>query len=312
MQLFLITKSKNKSLSFNLGPTSLCVILAIVLVSGYGIFKAGVNYMMDSTRGSFKTLYAQTAPVWSKEIEVQQKTLNELQESAENSLDALATKLSMLQTRVMRLDALGSRLADHVEFNDIDFDISTTPGLGGREPEAPLVSMQVDDFVAALEELNHKIQDRAEKLAAMESMLIDRTIQNEIPSGFPTKDGWISSGYGKRLDPISGKMQFHEGVDFAGRAGSAIEAVASGLVTWSGYRYGYGNMVEINHGNGYQTRYAHHKKNLVVVGQKVDKGQVIALMGNTGRATGPHVHFEVVRNGTSINPIKYIKYTSSK
>ena len=172
--------------------------------------------------------------------------------------------------------------------------------------------MEVDDFVAALEELNHKIQDRAEKLAAMESMLIDRTIQNEIPSGFPTKDGWISSGYGKRLDPISGKMQFHEGVDFAGRAGSAIEAVASGLVTWSGYRYGYGNMVEINHGNGYQTRYAHHKKNLVVVGQKVDKGQVIALMGNTGRATGPHVHFEVVRNGTSINPIKYIKYTSSK
>tara|TARA_B100000029_G_scaffold70008_1_gene62215 strand:- start:378 stop:1316 length:939 start_codon:yes stop_codon:yes gene_type:complete len=312
MQLFLITKSKNKSLSFSLGPTSLCVFFTIVLISGYGLFKAGVNHMLDSARGSFEALYAETSPVWSKEIEVQQKTLNELQENAENSLDALATKLSKLQTRVMRLDALGSRLADHVKFNDIHFDISATPGLGGREPEAPLTSMQVDDFVAALEELNHKIQDRAEKLAAMESMLIDRTIQNQIPSGSPTKDGWISSAYGKRLDPISGKMQFHEGVDFAGRDGSAIEAVASGLVTWSGYRFGYGNMVEINHGNGYQTRYAHHKKNLVVVGQKVDKGQVIALMGNTGRATGPHVHFEVVRNGTSINPIKYIKYTSSK
>tara|TARA_B100001250_G_scaffold224480_1_gene192514 strand:- start:638 stop:1567 length:930 start_codon:yes stop_codon:yes gene_type:complete len=309
MQLLLITKSKNKSLSFSLGLTSLCTCLVIAIFSGFAIFKAGANHMMDSTRGSFKTLYAQTAPVWSKEIEVQQRTLNELQESAENSLDALATKLSNLQTRVMRLDALGSRLAEIVKFSDIDFDISKTPGLGGREPKNSLASIQVDDFITALEELNYKIQDRAEKLAAMESMLIDRTIQNQIPSGSPTKDGWISSTYGKRLDPISGKMQFHEGVDFAGTAGSSIESVASGLVTWSGYRYGYGNMVEINHGNGYQTRYAHHEKNLVVVGQKVDKGQVIALMGDTGRATGPHVHFEVVKNGKPINPIKY---TSSK
>ena len=309
MQIFFITKSKNKSLSFSLGPISLCVFSATALIFCAAIFQAGVNHMMDSTRGSFKTLYDQTAPIWSKEIEIQQKTLNELQVNAESSLDALATKLSKLQARVMRLDALGSRLANFVEFNDIDFDISVTPGLGGREPDDALVSMQVDDFVSALEELNYKIQDRAEKLAAMESMLIDRTIENQIPSGHPTKDGWISSTYGKRLDPLSGKMQFHQGVDFAGRAGSPIESVASGIVTWSGFRYGYGNMVEINHGNGYQTRYAHHKKNLVVVGQRVDKGQTIALMGDTGRATGPHVHFEIVKNGMPINPIKY---TSSK
>ena len=306
MQLFLITKSKNKSLSFTFGPISLCIMLFTGAMTSLLIFHAGGNYMMDMTRGSFKTLYDQTAPVWSKQIEGQQKTLNQLQESAENGLDALATKLSKLQARVMRLDALGSRLASFVEFSDIDFDISTIPGVGGREPADSLYSMQVDDFVAALEELNYKIQDRAEKLAAMESMLIDRTIQNQIPFGSPTNDGWISSTYGRRPDPISGKMQFHQGVDFAGRAGSSIEAVASGVVTWSGNRYGYGNMVEINHGNGFQTRYAHHKKNVVVVGQKVDKRQVIALMGESGRATGPHVHFEVIKNGTPINPIKYI------
>ena len=132
MQLFLITKSRNKSLSFSLGPISLCVYLSIVVISGLLIFQACANYMMDSTRGSFKTLYAQTAPIWSKEIEVQQKTLNELQESAENGLDVLATKLSKLQARVMRLDALGSRIANYVEFNDIDFDISAPPGIGGR------------------------------------------------------------------------------------------------------------------------------------------------------------------------------------
>ena len=309
MQLFLITKSRNKSLSFTLGPISLCIMLFTGVMASLLIFHAGGNYMMDMTRGSFKILYDQTAPIWSKEIEVQQKTLNQLQKSAENGLDALATKLSKLQARVMRLDALGSRLASFVEFSDIDFDISTAPGVGGREPADSLYSMQVDDFVAALEELNYKIQDRAEKLAAMESMLIDRTIQNQIPFGSPTSDGWISSTYGRRPDPISGKMQFHQGVDFAGRAGSSIVAVASGVVTWSGNRYGYGNMVEINHGNGFQTRYAHHKKNVVVVGQKVDKRQVIALMGESGRATGPHVHFEVIKNGTPINPIKY---TSSK
>ena len=206
----------------------------------------------------------------------------------------------------MRLAALGSRLASFVEFSDIDFDISPAPGVGGREPADSLYSMQVDDFVAALEELNYKIQDRAEKLAAMESMLIDRTIQNQIPSGLPTNDGWISSTYGSRPAPISGKMQFPQGVDFAGRVGSSIVAVASGVVTWSGNRYGYGNMVEINHGNGFETRYAHHKKNVVVVGQRVDKYQVIAHMGESGRATGPHVHFEVIKNGTPINPIKYI------
>ena len=183
MQLFLITKSRNKSLSFTFGPISLCIMLFTGAMASLLIFHAGGNYMMDMTRGSFKTLYDQTAPIWSKEIEVQQKTLNQLQESAENGLDALATKLSKLQARVMRLDALGSRLASFVEFSDIDFDISATPGVGGREPADSLYSMQVDDFVAALEELNYKIQDRAEKLAAMESMLIDRTIQNQIPFG---------------------------------------------------------------------------------------------------------------------------------
>ncbi len=109
-----------------------------------------------------------------------------------------------------------------------------------------------------------------------------------------------------RTDPITGKMEFHGGIDYAGKTGSSILSVASGIVTWSGVRYGYGNMVEINHGNGYQTRYAHNKKNLVVVGQKVEQGQIVALMGSSGRATGPHVHFEVVNNGKAVNPKKYI------
>ena len=106
---------------------------------------------------------------------------------------------------------------------------------------------------------------------------------------------------------LNGKKAFHQGIDFAGKKGSEIVAVASGVVTWSGKRDGFGYLVEVNHGNGLVTRYAHNQKNLVKVGDAVKKGQVIALMGSSGRATGPHVHFEVLRNGRSVNPIKYVR-----
>jgi murein DD-endopeptidase MepM/ murein hydrolase activator NlpD len=307
MQLFLISKSRKKSLSFTLGPVSQCICLIISIATALLVFHAGSLYALNLTRGSFKNLYTQTAPIWSQEIEVQQQMLDQAQENAEKNLDALATRLSKLQAHVMRLDALGSRLADMADLNEIEFDITSTPGLGGPQPANTRSSMEVSDFLAALEQLNSKIQDRSEKLAAMESMLIDRTLQNQtIPTGSPTTDGWVSSLFGMRTDPMTGKMEFHGGIDYAGKTGSPILAVASGIVTWSGIRYGYGNMVEINHGNGYQTRYAHNKKNLVVVGQKIDKGQIIGLMGSSGRSTGTHVHFEVVTNGKAVNPKKYI------
>jgi murein DD-endopeptidase MepM/ murein hydrolase activator NlpD len=311
MQIFLISKSKEKSQTLTLGPVALIMGIMLIIVAGLLVFHAGSLHALKLTRGSFKDMYSQTAPLWSQEIDMQQQMLDQAQENAEKNLDALAARLSKLQSHVMRLDALGSRLADMADLNEIEFDINSTPGLGGPRSISTHGTMEVSDFLSALEELNIKIQDRAEKLAAMESMLIDRTLQSQtIPTGSPTTDGWVSSLFGMRADPISGKMEFHGGIDYAGKTGSPILAVASGIVTWSGVRYGYGNMVEINHGNGYQTRYAHNKKNLVVVGQKIDQGQVIALMGSSGRATGPHVHFEVVHNGKAVNPKKYISLKS--
>ena len=290
-------------MSLSFGPVMICACLLTGLVVGLLVFHAGSLYALNLTRGSLKSLYTQTNPIWSREIDDQQKMLDQVQDNAQKNLDALATRLSKLQAHVMRLDALGSRLADMANLKEIEFDANDTPGIGGPYPANPNDSMEVSDFMESLKELNFKIKDRTEKLTAMESMLIDRTLQSQtIPTGIPTKEGWISSLFGMRTDPITGKMEFHEGIDFAGKTGSPIVAVASGIVTWSGKRYGYGNMVEINHGNGYQTRYAHNKRNLVTVGQKVDKGQVIALMGSTGRSTGTHVHFEVVNNGKVVNP----------
>ena len=128
-----------------------------------------------------------------------------------------------------------------------------------------------------------------------------------MPAGRPIPTGWLSSYFGNRTDPMTGRKAFHSGMDFAGRPGSDIIAVASGVVVWSGRRHGYGHMVEIDHGNGYTTIYAHNKRNLVRVGDRVRKGDVIALMGASGRATGTHVHFEVLRHGKPVNPLDYVR-----
>jgi murein DD-endopeptidase MepM/ murein hydrolase activator NlpD len=234
--------------------------------------------------------------------------LSEARENAEKNLDALSTRLSKLQGHVMRLDALGSRLAQMAELDDIEFNVLNPPGMGGPSPSEVQESLEVPDFLRALDELSVKIEDRGEKLAAMESMLIDRKLQEQtIPAGIPALGGWISSRFGLRTDPMTGKKDRHEGIDYAGRPGTPVTAVASGIVTWSGKRYSFGNLVEISHGSGYHTRYAHNKKNLVTVGEKVEKGQAIAIMGSSGRSTGTHIHFEVVHNGKPVNPSSYIK-----
>ena len=165
----------------------------------------------------------------------------------------------------------------------------------------------MSDLAGTLDDIEKTIVDRREKLTAMESMLIDRALQDQIrPKGRPALGGWMSSLYGYRSDPLSGKKEFHQGVDFAGKLDTPITAVAAGIVIWSGLRFGYGNLVEISHGNGYTTRYAHNRKNLVAVGEKVEKGEIIALMGASGRSTGTHVHFEVLRYGKHLNPNSYL------
>jgi hypothetical protein len=153
-----------------------------------------------------------------------------------------------------------------------------------------------------------QIDNRMQQLTVLENLLMNRNLQDQVmPAGRPITKGWLSSHFGVRTDPFTGKRRRHYGMDFAGAEGSDVITVGAGVVTYSGSRYAYGNMVEINHGNGFVTRYAHNKENLVEVGEVVKKGQVIAYMGATGRATGPHVHFEVLQNGKVVNPLQYIR-----
>jgi murein DD-endopeptidase MepM/ murein hydrolase activator NlpD len=158
-----------------------------------------------------------------------------------------------------------------------------------------------------LNDLEKRVQLREAQMGALENVILARELNELIvPEGRPVRQGFISSYYGERQDPFTGHEAFHRGIDFAGEAGSEIVAVAAGVVTYSGDKAGFGNVVEVNHGNGLVTRYGHNAKNLAVVGQTVTRGQALALMGSTGRSTGPHVHFEVLKNGAQVNPLSFV------
>jgi len=244
---------------------------------------------------------------WRKLTHEQQLEIDAARKSARMHLDALTLRIGRMQAEMLRLNALGEQLVSQASLDPDEFDFSRPPALGGPRDASGMQSTDVPDFLSTLKALNAEMGDREQKFSVLESLLMDRSLHERImPSGRPVRNGWVSSGYGMRTDPFTGKKEFHEGIDFAGKEGSRVLAVADGIVSWAGWRKGYGRMVEITHGNGYATRYAHNEKLLVSVGETVKKGQTIALMGSTGRSTGPHVHFEVVHNDREVNPAKYV------
>jgi murein DD-endopeptidase MepM/ murein hydrolase activator NlpD len=239
----------------------------------------------------------------------QRQDLQATRGQIDGTVAALASRVGTLNAQLIRLDALGRRLTDLAGLDRGEFDFEQAPPAGGPEPEAPLAdgSAQVPEIAAVLEALETRIDDRARQLAALETLLATRDLRERtMPGGLPLIGGWISSHFGYRTDPITGRGAFHAGVDFAGAPGSPVISVGPGVVTFSGYKAGYGNLVEITHPTGYMTRYGHNARNLVRVGQSVQKGDPVAIIGSTGRSTGTHVHFEVLRDGNVLNPARYL------
>jgi murein DD-endopeptidase MepM/ murein hydrolase activator NlpD len=241
-------------------------------------------------------------------IEAQQDLLDTTRQSTRDHLDALALRLGEMQSRILRLDALGERLTELGELDAEEFNFSESPARGGAETPESTESIELNDLVAEMEQLSRILADREQKLDLLAGLITSAKVQDQMaPQGRPVKKGWISSHYGKRKDPFTGKKAFHHGVDIAGKKDSEVMAVASGLVTWAGKKSGFGYMVEIKHADGFVTKYAHNSKIFVAEGELISKGQVIGLMGSSGRSTGPHVHFEISRNGKTINPLSYLK-----
>jgi murein DD-endopeptidase MepM/ murein hydrolase activator NlpD len=240
-----------------------------------------------------------------EKIEVEKVLVAQTRKKAQTDLDALAAHIGQMQANVTRLNALGQRLVVVAKLDSDEFDFENQPAYGG--PDEPDVSATID-LNTVLTDLNDQLKSREVQLSLLEDVIMRSELMKEArPAGRPIAKGWISSYYGMRNDPFSGKLEKHKGMDFAGKKGSDVIAVASGVVTWSGERYGYGNLVEINHGNGYVTRYGHNAEILVSVGDSVERGQTISKMGSTGRSTGPHVHFEVLLNDRQVDPIRFVQ-----
>ena len=305
MKIIIVNKKSGRSRSF--GASGL--FLGLTVASLFGI-PAAIGYF-SYIQGIGEA--AQTAEMfgkWREVLKEQDLQIKIASRDARENLEASALRLAKLQARIVRLDALGERLTSVGKLDKGEFDFSQAPALGG-----PAIDLGDEitpiSYLDQLGKLAADIQNREQQLGVLETLLVDqKTLNNAFLAGRPVKKGWMSSRFGKRNDPITGRKAWHNGVDFAGKDGADVVTVAAGVVVYASPRNGYGKMVEINHGRGYSTRYGHHKELLVKVGDIVKKGQVIGLMGSSGRSTGPHVHFEVFKNGRVVDPSTYIHRAS--
>jgi murein DD-endopeptidase MepM/ murein hydrolase activator NlpD len=243
---------------------------------------------------------------WSADLLNQKAQIDDVRRVLQEKVNALAMRVGQMNANVIRLDALGKRLTRMANLNDGEFDFGNPPALGGAEG-ADGQPAQIPNLTAMVDDLQNQLASREQQLSVLENLILTRELNKQVyPEGRPVQEGFISSYFGRRADPFTGYSAVHKGLDFAAPEGTKVSAVAAGLVTFAGERAGFGEMVEINHGNGLATRYAHNEKLLVKQGDMVSKGQAVSLIGSTGHSTGPHLHFEVLKDGAPVDPLRFI------
>lgn len=243
---------------------------------------------------------------WRERLANQDARVQHLEKQATAESGAVGRQLAQMQARLWRMEALGIQVAGaaRIPLDEFGFDLPAPQGgpAGGCDS-----FLESSDLHAGLDALATDIRDREDELQVLESVLGNQEYWEAARlAGWPVRRGWISSPYGRRVDPITGKLAWHTGIDVAGRKGSDVVAIAAGVVVYAGRRDGYGNMVEVRHDDGYVTRYAHNQALKVNTGDIVRRGDAIGSLGTTGRSTGPHVHVEVLKNGRHVNPATYV------
>lgn len=307
MDIIVVSHARGRTWRFKLDPRH--VLGWLPLAAAGGALLALSFTLGFLLRGDGSVLPAELVGQWAQEVAEQRQALAEARQSVQEDAHALSRRIAQLHAHVIRLDAAGARMTEIAGLDAGEFDFSNPPAVGGPESlGSEVLDSALSPALYSLEAFERKLSDRERQMRVLEDILLASRLQKQVkPSGWPVETGYVSSLYGWRTDPFNGRAALHSGVDFAGREGSPVLAVATGIVTEAGERFGYGNLVEINHGNGYVTRYGHNRKLLVKVGDRVVRGQKIGTMGTTGRSTGPHVHFEVMLNGKLVNPQQYIQ-----
>ncbi len=259
----------------------------------------------NSSHNYSNTYAARQITEQKKRILNLQQNIIDIQRRSEAGLDALSLHLGRLQAESMRTNALGQRLAEMAGIDNGEFDFSAEPAVGSTNTDETGQHLDMIDLKDHINRVAAKLDQERMELSLLENIMLDKELKQSMdPKGWPVKRGYISSSYGYRSDPFTGKKVFHKGVDIPSPDGSPIYALAAGVVNYAGSKKGLGNMVEIDHGNGYTTLYAHISKLAVKTGDRVDQEQVIAHIGSTGRSTGPHLHLEMFKDGRRFNPRK--------
>ena len=299
MQLLLINKN-GEPVQISLPSWKIRLVIVAVVALCSGLIASGFMLRQSSI------VDAAVIENWRMKIQEQDAVVEELQTDSVARRQAVGRQIADMQARLWRMEALASYMHESsgLPQDEFDFDAQVSQG-GPINPEAEVLNVQNLD--SKLANLSERLKQRETELSILDQVLMGvYTQKGAMPAGAPIVKGWMSSPFGERVDPISGKKAWHEGMDFAGANGSDVVAVANGIVVFSGRRDGYGLMVEISHGENLRTRYGHHQELLVRAGQSVKRGDVIGLMGSSGRSTGPHVHFEVLKSGKPVNPARYV------
>ena len=304
MNVIFLSRREGRARGLNLAhPLTLSLIAGLTLAILASAFALGLQF----GRGAHQRGLLSDSLSFGSLLAEQKRQITELRQQLQLRVDAMAMRLGAVNAHVIRLDALGKRLTEMADIDSHEFNFDLEPPSGGPEAEGEGVSARIPDLTAMLSQLEQRVNLRDSQLLALENVILARELKDEIhPAGRPVTRGFVSSYFGERSDPFDGREAFHKGVDFAGSIGDNVVAVAAGVVTWAGERSGFGKLVEINHGDGFITRYAHNQRALVSVGETVKRGEAVALMGSSGRSTGPHVHFEVLRNGRQVNPLSFV------
>jgi len=306
MNIILVSNRLAKTRTISLGTWQIALMLlllsGLMLGAAFTLQYALVRFAPEGLSDEIRTLLSQ---VQNDEQQKQQTYLH-------SSLDAMAVRVGQMQAQLQRLDALGARLTKLTGMKPEEFQFSQPPAQGGPLVLFPENKISENGLNQQMDRLGHVINDRSDKLQALETLLLQNQLSRKLlPSIPPVHTGFYSSNFGWRIDPFTGANAMHEGVDFVADKGTPIYASAGGVVDYAGLDASYGNMVEIDHGNDIVTRYAHASKVLVKVGQVVRRGQEIAEVGSTGRSTGNHLHFEVRYKGIAQNPVRFLQKASS-
>ncbi|WP_158771165.1 M23 family metallopeptidase [Paraglaciecola sp. L1A13] len=296
MSLTLLYRSKKSRYVYR--PTKRQILTCFIVICGLFLISSRSTDSPDENLA--RLALAQSG------LHQQQAQIDDLKNTTEQRLAIVLQKLAEAQSRLVKVNALGARLVEQAQLNPEEFSFSVIDEEAAALPETSTDLGQYN-VVSRIEIMLDELENKEQQLGALESILMSHHITEESAlAGRPIEAGWLSSYYGIRTDPFTGKPTMHKGLDFAGAEGEPVLATGAGIVTWAASRYGYGNLVEIDHGNGLVTRFGHNKTLNVKMGDVVTKGQSIALMGNTGRSTGPHVHYEVINKGQPQDPLPFV------